>query len=84
LLEAMRSGVPILSGNLTSLPEVAGAAALYCDPMSIADISSGLTTLAENELLRKELIEKGFQRVMLFSWDNSAEIVWKEISKLLD
>jgi glycosyltransferase involved in cell wall biosynthesis len=84
LLEAMRSGVPILSGNLTSLPEVAGAAALYCDPMSIADISSGLTTLAENELLRKELIDKGFQRVKLFSWDNSAEIVWKEISKLLD
>ena len=83
LLEAMSSGVPVLSGNLTSLPEVAGDAAIYCNPLSVEDISKGLSQLAENEELREELITKGYQRVKSFSWDKSAEIVWEEINKLL-
>jgi glycosyltransferase involved in cell wall biosynthesis len=83
LVEAMRSGVPILSGNLTSLPEVAGEAAVYCDPFSVEEIENGLKKLALDENLRNALIEKGHQRVNLFSWDKSAEIVWNEINLVI-
>ena len=83
LVEAMRCGTPILSGNLTSLPEVAGEAALYCDPFNVQDIFEKLNELAKNKDLNNELSKKGLERSNLFSWDTSAEIVWKEIEKLM-
>lgn len=83
LVEAMRCGTPILSGNKTSLPEVAGDAALYCDPFDVSDISTQLTTLITNENLRRELSEKGLERSKQFSWDSSAEKVWDVIVKAI-
>lgn len=83
LAEAMRCGTPILSGNLTSLPEVAGDAALYCDPMDVNDIAEKLRELCSNEDLRNELSQKGISRGQLFSWDQSAEIAWDVIEKVL-
>ena len=83
LVEAMRCGTPILSGNLTSLPEVADDAALYCDPFSVQDIFDKLNELSKNQNLQNELSKKGLERTNLFSWDTSAEIVWKEITKLM-
>lgn len=77
LVEAMRCGTPILSGNLTSLPEVAGDAALYCDPFDVEDITAKLGELCSNEALRNELSLKGLEQGKLFSWDKSAENVWK-------
>ena len=79
----MRCGTPILSGNLTSLPEVAGEAALYCDPFNVQDIFEKLNELSKNKDLHNELSKKGLERSNLFSWDISAEIVWKEIEKLM-
>jgi glycosyltransferase involved in cell wall biosynthesis len=76
LVEAMKSGVPILSGDRTSLPEVAGNAALYCDPFKLEAIYQGLKRLSSEETLRKDLIEKGLQRSNEFSWDKTAEKVW--------
>lgn len=83
LVEAMNCGTPILSGDKTSLPEVAGDAALYCDPYSVDDICEKLTTLALDEKMRDELSVKGLDRSKLFSWDTSAEKVWKVIEKSL-
>ena len=80
LVEAMRCGTPILSGNLTSLPEVAGDAALYCDPLDVSDITAKLKEICTNKSLRDELSQKGLQRSKLFSWDQSAETVWEVIS----
>lgn len=77
LVEAMRCGTPVLSGNLTSLPEVAGDAALYCDPFDVDDIALKLGELCSNEALRDELAKKGLERSKLFSWDKSAEKVWE-------
>lgn len=76
LVEAMQCGVPILSGNLTSLPEVAGDAALYCDPFSVEDIAAKLAYLAQDEETRADLSAKGKQRAILFSWDIAADQVW--------
>ena len=80
LVEAMRCGTPILSGNLTSLPEVAGDAALYCDPMNLTDITDKLRELCSNKQLQLELSEKGLKRSELFSWDEAANIVWEVIT----
>ena len=84
LVEAMRCGTPILSGNRTSLPEVAGDAALYCDPFSVDDISEKLIAICGDEQLRNELSTKGLKRSELFSWDTSAENVWNVLVEVLN
>lgn len=81
LVEAMRCGTPILAGNKTSLPEVAGDAALYCDPFDVADIFEKMREIAANENLRSDLSRKGLERSLLFSWDHTAEKVWEVIEK---
>lgn len=80
LVEAMRCGTPILSGNLTCLPEVAGDAAVYCDPYNVAEICEKLIELNRNIEWLKELSLKGIERSSLFSW----EICAQEVSKSLD
>lgn len=75
-LEAMASGVPVLTGNLTSLPEVVGDAGIMVDPTNVDEIAGGMLELIENESLRKELIPKGLARAAQFSWDDTAKRTW--------
>jgi glycosyltransferase involved in cell wall biosynthesis len=79
LVEAMKCGIPILSGNKTSLPEIAGDAAIYCDPFNENDIAEGMNRLFQKQELRETLIKNGIQRAKLFSWDHTAEKVWEVI-----
>ncbi len=81
LVEAMQCGTPVLSGNMTSLPEIAGDAVLYCDPFDVEDITKKLGELCSDEKLREELSKKGLKRSELFSWDKSAENVWKVLEE---
>ncbi len=81
LVEAMRCGTPVLSGNLTSLPEVGGDAVLYCDPMDVNDIAEKLTFLALDTELQASLSKKGLERSRIFSWDTTAQSVWKVIEE---
>jgi len=68
ILEAMASGVPVLSSNATSLPEVGGDAVIYFDPMDYIDLAQQIQIfLAEGEL-RKNFVEKGKQQAKKFSW----------------
>lgn len=83
LVEAMRCGTPIIAGNRTSLPEVAGDAALYCDPFNVNDIASRMTELTKDNNLRKELSSKGLERSKGFSWDNAAEEVWEVLNSVI-
>jgi glycosyltransferase involved in cell wall biosynthesis len=73
LLEAFAAGTPVLSGSISSLPEVGGDAALYVDPHIDGDIAKKLLMLWEDEELRNLLRERGRERVKLFSWDRCAE-----------
>ncbi len=82
LVEAMKCGTPIISGNLTSLPEVASNAALYCNPFDVNDIAARMLEFYANDALQQKLSIAGLERAKDFSWDNSASIVWKEIEKL--
>lgn len=80
LLEAMQCGTPIIAGNLTSLPEVAGDAAIYCDPFNVVAISEKMILLEQSKELQQQLKEAGLKRSIDFSWDISAKIVWDEIN----
>ena len=79
LVEAMKCGTPIISGNLTSLPEVAGNAALYCDPFDVQDIAAKMADFYSDKLLQQQLALAGLERSNKFSWDISSEIVWEQI-----
>ncbi len=81
LVEAMRCGTPILAGDKTSLPEVAGNAAVYCDPFDVKDIAEKLELLATNDELKRSLSEKGLARSREFSWDIAAREVWNVLVK---
>ena len=76
IVEAFQSGVPVICSNVTSMPEVAGDAALMVDPFNIDSIANGMNKLADNNDLRNELIDKGHQQKKLFSWSRTAELLW--------
>jgi len=72
LLEAMATGTPVLTARNSSLPEVAGDAALYVDAESEPDITQGLERLLTDEAMRARLIAAGHERVARFAWSNAA------------
>ncbi len=82
IVEAFRSHCPVITSNLTSMPEVAGDAALLVDPFDVDDISRAMERLLLSETLRNELIEKGEKQVQKFSWDKSAEKLWESLMKV--
>lgn len=84
LIEAMRAHVPVITSNLTSLPEVAGNAAILCNPFSVESIADAMTELFMNAELRAGLIEKGKIRGNFFNWDNTAAVLWQSIEKCLN
>jgi glycosyltransferase involved in cell wall biosynthesis len=79
VLEAMACGVPVLTSNCSSLPEVAGDAAVLVDPYSIADIKKGIERVLSDEALRLRCSEQGLKRAAEFSWDRSAEELYAQI-----
>ena len=72
-LEAFACGTPVVSSNLTSMPEVCGDAALYCDPYDTIDIKDKIETLLADEALQRTMIEKGLKRASEFTWKKSAQ-----------
>lgn len=79
ILEAMRSGTPVITSDCTSIPEVAGEAALMVNPFQVEDIASAMAKVEASQELRLELVEKGAKQVALFNWDRCAEETWKVI-----
>lgn len=83
ILEAFKCDVPVITSNVTSMPEVAGNAALFVDPFSVDSIANALMKVNQNEGLREELILKGRARASHFSWDKTAEKLWQSIEKMI-
>jgi glycosyltransferase involved in cell wall biosynthesis len=77
VIEAMASGVPTITSNLTSLPEVAGDAAVLVDPKDVESIAAGIERLAGDRLLRSALREKGLIQSRRFTWDRTAVETWQ-------
>ena len=72
VLEAMAAGIPVLTSNVSSLPEVAGDAAITVDPYDLEAITNGLQRLILDTELRDSLIQKGLARAQHFTWEKSA------------
>ena len=83
ILEAFNAETAVITSNVTSMPEVAGDAALLVNPHSVDDICAAMTRLAEDEFLRQELIAKGREQRQRFSWDRTAAALWQTVEKVL-
>jgi glycosyltransferase involved in cell wall biosynthesis len=84
ILEAFHCETPLITSNITSMPEIAGDAALYIEPDSPESIAEAMQKIATNEDLRQELIIKGRIRKELFSWQRSADLLWKCVEKVME
>ncbi|MBK9274386.1 MAG: glycosyltransferase family 4 protein [Flavobacteriales bacterium] len=81
--EAMRCGVPVVAARATSLPEVAGDAAHYCDPFRVDDISRALREVVADAALRERLGRAGIARSVRFTWDGAATDLWASFERML-
>jgi glycosyltransferase involved in cell wall biosynthesis len=73
VLEAFKNKVPVLAANNTSLPEVGGDAVLLFAPFNSADLASKISVLMDDPDLRRQMIDKGTERLKYFSWHKAAE-----------
>jgi glycosyltransferase involved in cell wall biosynthesis len=77
ILEAMASGVPVVAGNRSSVPEVVRDAGILVDPSREVEIAEGIHALIQDAVLRDKLRHRGLLRVRGFSWDETAERTWQ-------
>jgi glycosyltransferase involved in cell wall biosynthesis len=84
IIEAFCCETPVITSNVTSMPEVAGDAALLVDPFSVKSIAEGLEKVALDPEMRKDLVEKGKTRRELFTWKRSAEQLWSVVENVLN
>lgn len=77
IVEAFQCHVPVITSNVTSMPEVAGDAALLVDPMNVNAMALAMQCVATDVELRNDLVEKGKQRLQKFNWESTAERLWQ-------
>lgn len=83
VLEAMASGTPVITSNVSSLPEVAGDAALLVDPRSVEELCTAMLKLAGNRELLGATRARGLAQAASFSWERTARETWEIYEKLL-
>ena len=84
VLEAMACGAPVITSNVSSIPEVAGDAAILIDPTDTAALVQAMMRLADDEVLRRELIARGELQVSKFSWRRAAQetlAIYEEVAQ---
>lgn len=83
ILEAMSAGVPVITSNVSCMPETGGAAALYIDPYNEKEMASAISQVISDEALRKQMIQKGFTQAANFSPENAASCVMEVYKSLV-
>ncbi len=83
IVDAFNAEVPIITSNISSMPEIAGDAAMIVDPYKPSEIAEAMMALSKDNHLRNNLINKEKYRKNLFTWDRTAELLWKTIEKAL-
>jgi glycosyltransferase involved in cell wall biosynthesis len=84
VVEAMACGVPVVCSNRGALPEVAVDAAYMVDPVDIGAITSGLIKVLSNPNLRDKLVRKGFERASAFSWEKTAQTIYRGLVETME
>ncbi|MBR4498617.1 MAG: glycosyltransferase family 4 protein [Bacteroidales bacterium] len=79
ILEAFACNIPVITSNCTSMPEVAGEAALLCDPTNVESIANAMIQLYSDKDLPQKLIAHSQEQLQKFTWDKTAELLWKSI-----
>jgi len=82
-LEAMAHGTPVLTSNVSSLPEVFRDAALLVNPDNVFDIARGIRQILTDQVLRETLVRCGHARARSFSWQQAAERVRETYDRVL-
>jgi len=83
VLEAMACGIPVVTSNVTSLPEVVQEAGNLVDPFSVEEISNAMNSLLLNPYKAKELKERGIKRAKEFTWEKSIELLRKVYKQII-
>jgi len=73
ILEAQACGCPVITSNISSMPEVGGDAALFVDPNDVEELASAMRRVLTDDKLRAEMIKKGFENAKHFSWEKTAQ-----------
>jgi glycosyltransferase involved in cell wall biosynthesis len=84
IIEAFRCETAVITSNVTSMPEVAGDAALLVDPFSVDEIATAMQHVSEDKNLRNTLIQKGKFRRNDFTWEKSAKLLWNSIENTIN
>ena len=79
MIESMKCMVPVLTSNVSAMPEIAGEAALYFDPNNFNDIANTMMLIFKDENLRQQFIQKGLVQSANFSWEKTSQLLWKSI-----
>jgi glycosyltransferase involved in cell wall biosynthesis len=82
VLEALASGIPVITSNISSLPEVVGDAAITVDPTNIEEISTKMNYILDNENVQTELRQKGPKQASKYKWENSVSSLVKLYSSI--
>lgn len=83
IVDSFNAQVPIITSNVTAMPEIAGDAAILVDPNNPDQLADAMCNLQRDKVLRNALIEKGIARKDLFTWDRTADLLWKTIEKAM-
>lgn len=83
VLEAMACGTPVITSNLSSLPEVAGDAAILINPYHTEEITTAMQTIIHDQSVRSQLSQKGLARANLFSWEKTGQATFEVLSRHL-
>jgi glycosyltransferase involved in cell wall biosynthesis len=83
ILEGFYAETPVITSNTTSMPEVAGDAAICVSPNDILQIETAMNQIVHNTQLKQQLIAKGRERKLMFTWSKTSELLWQSIEKML-
>lgn len=81
IIEAFQSQIPVITSNVTSMPEIAADAAIVVDPYQTQQITDAMLQLSSSDSLRQDLVVKGIERASQFTWKRTADLLWSSIIK---
>jgi len=84
LVEAMSCGVPVITSNITSMPEVVEDSGILVDPFSVEDIANAMIEITTNKELRNQLVEKSLIQSKKYSWEKTGNLLWESILKTIN